>query len=84
MGNNQSQQIVEKFCAHCSIIEIDEPKIIAVLQKHTNDFEDQIQLQCALSKKNIKYLITRNVKDFKTDAITVLSPDDFLKLYEKI
>ncbi|MEL4419951.1 hypothetical protein, partial [Shewanella algae] len=36
------------------------------LENEQPDFEDNIQLECALLVKNIQSLITRNSKDFKT------------------
>ena len=84
IGNIPSQEALLTFCSWIEVIEVDKIKIVAALQKSSKDLEDQVQLQCALSRKNIKYLITRKVKDFKPDAITVLSPSDFLKIYERI
>ena len=45
-------------------------------------FEDSIQYFAAKSKK-IKYIITRNIKDYPSGEIKPLSPREFLTIYKK-
>nr|WP_265391455.1 hypothetical protein [Leptospira kanakyensis] len=41
------------------------------------DFEDSVQFFAAKSKK-VKYIITRNKKDYPSSEIIVISPKEFL------
>ncbi|WP_279638501.1 hypothetical protein [Leptospira congkakensis] len=41
------------------------------------DFEDSVQFFAAKSKK-VKYIITRNKKDYPSSEIIVTSPKEFL------
>jgi hypothetical protein len=51
-----------------------------VLKKGLNsihkDFEDAIQILCASSYSDMNFIVTRNIKDFKTSEINVLTPDE--------
>ncbi len=47
------------------------------LSSNFSDFEDSLQYFCAMQKE-CNFLITRNVKDFKSSIIPVLSPDEYL------
>jgi len=49
------------------------------LESNFSDFEDAIQYNAAVSA-GISTLITRNVKDYKNPAITVCSPENFLRM----
>lgn len=44
---------------------------------HWNDFEDAIQAASA-KKLQVKYIITRNVKDFRNGQIPACTPTEFL------
>ncbi len=44
-----------------------------------NDFEDAVQMAAAL-QAGADYLVTRNPKDFKSGAVTVLLPGEFFAL----
>lgn len=51
------------------------------LRSNHKDFEDAVQILCASSVAGINCMVTRNIKDFKTSEIAVLSPDQMcLKL----
>ena len=43
------------------------------------DFEDAIQAYCA-KRYSIKYIITRNKKDFKISPVKAIEPSEFLAL----
>jgi predicted nucleic acid-binding protein len=46
------------------------------------DFEDALQNFCAVDSK-INTLITRNIRDYKLSTLSVLSPEEFLRLEGK-
>jgi predicted nucleic acid-binding protein len=49
----------------------------SLLSKHKN-FEDAIQIFAANSVKDINFIVTRNLKDFKDAGVAVFPPDELL------
>lgn len=47
------------------------------------DFEDGLQYFSALETGGIEIIITRNSKDFRPSAISVLTPKDFIKMMQE-
>jgi predicted nucleic acid-binding protein len=60
-----------------SIAPIDEATIDAALSSPYKDFEDSIQLHCAM-RNGIKVLITRNVRDYPKAHLLVVDPGQYL------
>ncbi|GEM_PF-1491281 len=63
---------------YVSIVAIDLAIIKKSLLSKHKDFEDAIQIFAAHSIKNLDFIVTRNVKDFKKTEIAVLPPDELL------
>lgn len=62
----------------CHIIPASKEILKSALESDFRDFEDAVQHYSALTNKNIKAIITRNVRDYKKSKIEVFSPGDFL------
>ncbi len=45
-----------------------------------NDFEDAIQNTTAISKNNMRCIVTRNTKDYKKSRLPIMTPGEALKL----
>ena len=60
-----------------AIAPIDEATIDAALSSPYKDFEDSIQLHCAM-QNSIKVLITRNVRDYPKAHLLVVDPGQYL------
>ncbi|WP_374442327.1 type II toxin-antitoxin system VapC family toxin [Epilithonimonas sp.] len=58
---------------------IDRNTILNALNSEFNDFEDALQNFSAQSNTEIKIIITRNIKDFKTSQLAIITPDTYLK-----
>lgn len=58
---------------------IDKKIILTALNSEFKDFEDALQNYAAESSRDIDFIITRNVKDYKKSSLGVLSPSEFLK-----
>lgn len=61
---------------------------VAIINKHTvidalnsefKDFEDALQNFSAQNEKEIKVIVTRNIKDYKTSSLSVMTPETYLK-----
>lgn len=61
-----------------SIAGIDEACIKNALNSSWSDFEDSVQHESAL-QIGADFLVTRNVNDFKTSFVEVITPSEFLK-----
>jgi hypothetical protein len=61
------------------VLTMDRDVIIQALNSGFTDFEDALQNFSALKNGDISAIITRNIKDYKTSKIGVLTPDNYLK-----
>lgn len=62
---------------YVTILAVDSEIITKGLRSKHKDFEDAIQIYCAVSIAKMDCIVTRNIKDFKGTEIPVLSPDEF-------
>lgn len=62
------------------IIDVTKHDVLNALLSEFNDFEDALQYYCACKEK-LDFIITRNLKDFKSSKIVALKPQDFLNKY---
>jgi predicted nucleic acid-binding protein len=60
-----------------SIAPVGEKTIDRALEDPNKDFEDSIQLNCAI-ENGIKVIVTRNAKHFSRERISVMSPHEYL------
>lgn len=78
---DELKKIFSRLCTLFKVESIDREKILrAIEDKDFKDFEDCLQLQCAINFK-ADYIVTRNVADFKSSKIPAITPQDFLNLY---
>lgn len=82
LGVDKSIELLRKFKTISDIVSLDEIIIEKSLNSGFTDFEDSLQYFSAIQAE-CRYIITRNVKDFKNAEIPVLTPDDFLAVYKK-
>ncbi|PKA22346.1 PIN domain nuclease [Leptospira sp. mixed culture ATI2-C-A1] len=81
-NEKSARELIKEFKTIIEIISIDEKIIDLGLNSSIKDFEDSIQYFAAKSKK-IKYIITRNKKDYPNGEIKPLSPKEFLTIYKE-
>ncbi len=73
----ESRRILSQLKTLVVVLAVDDKVISLALNSDFTDFEDAIQYFTAINN-NIPILITRNLKDYKTATIPVLSPSSFL------
>ncbi len=78
-----TRELIKEFRTIIEIIPIDEKIIDLGLDSSIKDFEDSIQYFAAKSKK-IKYIITRNKKDYPDGEIKPLSPKEYLTIFKEL
>ncbi|XDD52983.1 type II toxin-antitoxin system VapC family toxin [Leptospira sp. WS4.C2] len=81
-NEKSARALIKEFKTIIEIIPIDEKIIDLALNSSIKDFEDSIQYFAAKSKK-IKYIITRNKKDYPNGEIKPLSPKEFLTIFKE-
>lgn len=62
---------------YITIVPVDTSILTQGLRSKHKDFEDSIQIHCAITVENISCIVTRNIKDFKASEVSVLAPDEF-------
>ena len=75
-------QIVEKLKHLLTIVDIvnmDKIVVQDALNSEFKEFEDALQNFSAVENGGIKIILTRNLKDFKTSKLAVLTPETYLK-----
>ena len=81
-NEKSARALIKEFKTIIEIIPIDDKIIDLGLNSSIKDFEDSIQYFAAKSK-NLKYIITRNKKDYPNGAIKPLSPKEFLTIFKE-
>lgn len=62
------------------VLTMDRESIRLALKSNFKDFEDALQNYTAEKSNKVKILLTRNVKDYKTSNLIVLSPEEYLNV----
>lgn len=79
ISEKELRAILHDLLDYITIVPIDYHIIRKSLLSNHTDFEDAIQIMAATSIVNVDYIVTRNIKDFKKAAITVLPPDELIQ-----
>jgi len=75
---DQARKKLLKFKTLVTVLSVTDKVIELALSSDFKDFEDGIQYFTAI-ENNIKTLLTRNLKDYKSAQIPVLTAEQFLK-----
>ncbi|MBP9187227.1 MAG: PIN domain-containing protein [Bacteroidia bacterium] len=78
-----SRQIIGTFKTIVQVLPVDSKTIDLAVASDFNDFEDAIQYSCAI-ENGLTTIITRNIKDYKKATISVLTPETYIALTEKV
>ncbi len=74
-----AKEKIRKLRNIIGIASVSEATIDAALHSSQKDFEDSIQYHCALDNK-IKFLVTRNTRDYPKVPIHILLPTEYMKM----
>jgi len=77
LGN--ARKILRKFKVLVEVLPMDDKIINLSLESDFKDFEDAIQYHTAIENE-VNIIITRNLKDFKTAKIPVLTAKDYIEM----
>ena len=77
--NKDIKAVLEDLCKIVKILPFNQRIIENTLHSNFKDIEDGYQYFTA-KENNIRIMITRNVKDFLVDDISVITPEEFLMI----
>jgi predicted nucleic acid-binding protein len=76
LDEKELRETLYNLVGRLNVIAVDDSILRRGLRSRYKDFEDSIQILCALNVEKMDYIITRNIKDFKDCEIPVLTPDE--------
>lgn len=77
-STDQARKKLLKFKTLVTVLAVTDKVVELALSSDFKDFEDGMQYFTAI-ENNIKTLLTRNLKDFRTAEISVMTAEQFLK-----
>jgi predicted nucleic acid-binding protein len=77
-SSDQAKKRLLKFKTLVTVLPVTDKVVDLALSSDFKDFEDGLQYFTAI-ENNIKILLTRNLKDYKTAEISVMTAEQFLK-----
>ncbi|MFT7363372.1 MAG: putative nucleic acid-binding protein [Algoriphagus sp.] len=78
VDGKQLRNLLSELSDRMTILDITHTILKSSLKSAHKDFEDAIQMITAESAGEIDYILTRNLKDFKTSVIPAVSIREFL------
>lgn len=76
--SSQSRKQLIKFKTLVTVLAVTDKIVELALSSDFRDFEDGMQYFTAI-ENNVTVLLTRNVKDYKTAEITIMTAGEFIK-----
>ena len=70
---------LKKLLSFINIAIINKETVLEALNSEFKDFEDALQNFSANYNDEIKVIITRNIKDYKSSNLSVMTPEVYLK-----
>lgn len=81
-GSQAAQDMIEHNLSFLQLVGITPEDAQQALKARWNDFEDCLVARCA-EKIKADYIVTRNVKDFRTSAVEAVTPEELFKKLER-
>lgn len=75
----ETLKLISKILTFLKVASVNDRIIKKAIRAGWNDFEDCVQANAALSNK-VKYIITRNEKDYSDSKIQAINPHDFISI----
>jgi len=77
--HNKVIENLRLLLSNTDVLVMDKEVVSNALNSDFRDFEDGLQNYAAMKAGHIDAIITRNLKDYKTSEISILSPGSYLK-----
>ncbi|GHV30612.1 hypothetical protein AGMMS4952_17900 [Spirochaetia bacterium] len=75
---NKVSNALQKLISILTVAVVTQDNLMYGFSGKMNDFEDAVQSSCS-DRVGVDYIITRNVKDFKSSPVPAITPDEFLE-----
>ena len=76
----ERREVLSSLCSIFDVEGIDKAKLLSGLQNEDFiDFEDCLQMECAKAY-NARYIVTRNLADYKISEVQAILPREYLEL----
>jgi predicted nucleic acid-binding protein len=77
-SSNQARKVLMKFKTLVTVLSVSDKVVELALLSDFKDFEDALQYYTAL-ENGVTLLLTRNLKDYKTAGIPIMTAEQYLK-----
>ncbi len=81
-NRSEAFAFIKKIISFIDIAGVEKIVINNAINSNFSDFEDAVQ-NFSATNSNIKYIITRNIKDFKNSELKVIEPKQFIEQFQK-
>lgn len=78
--SGKQKSLLQDFFSDFKILAVSKNQIKRAFIAPMTDFEDAVQAFCA-KQYGAKFIITRNIVDFKLSPVTAVAPADFLRQF---
>jgi len=80
MQEHSAKGVIKKLTDNIKVAGVTADDLQNALASDVSDYEDGL-LSCCAKRLKVKYIITRNVKDFTLSPVPALSPQMFIEEY---
>jgi predicted nucleic acid-binding protein len=71
---------LKKLLTIVDVTRLSKETVLDALNSDFKDFEDALQNFAAKNEKDITIIVTRNIKDYKTSNLSIMTPEAYLKV----
>ena len=76
---SKTKKVISRLMKRFTVIEINENLLNRALNSEIDDFEDAV-IEVSAIDRNVDYIITRNIKDFKKSTIPAKTPEEMISI----
>jgi len=81
-SHNKVTNSLKQLLKIIRILQMNETVVMQALESDFKDFEDALQNYTAIENGDIDAIITRNIKDYKKSELSIMTPENFLRLID--
>jgi hypothetical protein len=74
---SKTKKVISRLMKRFTVIEINKELLNKALDSEIDDFEDAV-IEVSVIDRNVDYIITRNIKDFRKSIIPAKTPEELL------
>ena len=81
--NAKHEKVIDNLKMLLNVVDVtttNKKVVLEALNSEFKDFEDALQNFSAQNDEKITLILTRNVKDYKTSNLSIMTPENYLKI----